>query len=256
MGLARQAWMAFGCVVAATASVPAVADPDRDESGHGRYHHGHERRGDYKEEFWDGHCKVERKWDRKGGYKEERKCRGPGHYQQPAVVIRPGPAVVVYPPWMVAEPAGPVYRPGYEPAPARSGGVFRCNSQAVGNVLGGLLGGVLGNQIGGGSGRALATVGGAIAGVLIGGEIGRRMDARDQACIGQVLEYAPAGRRVAWTDPQNPGLQYAVLPGQVEARGNAHCRSYETEILADDQWRKTFNTACRRPDGIWIGADG
>ncbi len=37
-------------------SQAATADPDKDESGKGR---GGKR--EYKEEFWDGACKVERK---------------------------------------------------------------------------------------------------------------------------------------------------------------------------------------------------
>ncbi|MFL5021368.1 MAG: hypothetical protein ACJ8DW_03830 [Microvirga sp.] len=52
---------------------PAAADPYKDESGHGKRRHGGR---EYKEAFWDGRCKVERKWERNGEYKEERKCRG------------------------------------------------------------------------------------------------------------------------------------------------------------------------------------
>ena len=71
----------------------ASADPDKDESGKGRwrgsyersyedrgYGYGYERprrqRRAFKEEYDDGRCKVERKWERNGEYKEERKCRG------------------------------------------------------------------------------------------------------------------------------------------------------------------------------------
>lgn len=65
------------------ASWGALADPWKDESGHGHYrgHYG----GDHKQEYWDGNCKVERKWERNGDYKEERKCKGP-RYRQPVVV--------------------------------------------------------------------------------------------------------------------------------------------------------------------------
>lgn len=71
----------------------AVADPGKDESGHGRGHR-HDRR-EYKEEYWDGHCKVERKFEKNGEYKEERKCKAPSaaHYA-PAPVYVPAPAVV------------------------------------------------------------------------------------------------------------------------------------------------------------------
>jgi hypothetical protein len=31
---------------------------------------------EYKQEFRQGNCKIERKWERDGGYKEEVKCKG------------------------------------------------------------------------------------------------------------------------------------------------------------------------------------
>jgi hypothetical protein len=76
-------------------SCPAIADPWKDESGHGRWlgeygydddrgrgrDHGYRRNykrhyagREYKEEFWYGGCKIERKWEANGNYKEERKC--------------------------------------------------------------------------------------------------------------------------------------------------------------------------------------
>ncbi|MFC0250784.1 hypothetical protein [Massilia consociata] len=60
-------------VLLASASSVALADPWKDESGKGR----HGERREHKQEFWDGNCKVERKWEKNGGYKEERKCKGP-----------------------------------------------------------------------------------------------------------------------------------------------------------------------------------
>jgi hypothetical protein len=71
----------------------ASADPDRDESGKGRWRGGYERsydgpgrgcgyerlRGErraFKQEYDDGRCKVERKLEKSGEYKEEVKCRG------------------------------------------------------------------------------------------------------------------------------------------------------------------------------------
>jgi hypothetical protein len=63
---------------------PAAADPWKDESGKRRW--GNDRdRGfyrsynydpDYKQEFYRGSCKIERKWERSGEYKEETKCKG------------------------------------------------------------------------------------------------------------------------------------------------------------------------------------
>lgn len=79
-------------------SSAALADPWKDESGKGR-------RGEHKEEYWDGHCKVERKWKKNGDFKEERKCKAPKHHvrrdddrhdrhYQPVIVQEP----VYYPP--------------------------------------------------------------------------------------------------------------------------------------------------------------
>ncbi|MBY5624430.1 hypothetical protein [Rhizobium leguminosarum] len=56
----------------------ALADPWKDESGHGRWrgnHDGHRyERKAYKEEYRRGRCKIERKWD-DDEYKEEIKCK-------------------------------------------------------------------------------------------------------------------------------------------------------------------------------------
>ena len=65
---------ALAALLASGLVVPALADPHKDESGHAR---GKGRHGDreYKEESWDGRCKVERKLEKGGEYKEERKCK-------------------------------------------------------------------------------------------------------------------------------------------------------------------------------------
>ena len=163
-----------------------MADDDDDDHGrrHGRKH---------KEEYWEGNCKIERKWEKDGDYKEKRKCKGGVYHQAQPVLVQP--VTVIYPPWVVVEQGRPHhYRSGYEPAPVQQAQVSYCTSETVGKVLGGLTGAVLGNQVGKGNGRVVATIGGAIAGVLVGGEVGRLMDARDQACVGQALELAPAGR--------------------------------------------------------------
>ncbi len=85
-------------------AAPTYADPHKDESGHGRRHKG----GEYKEEYWDGDCKVERKWGKKGEYKEEVKCDRPRRVVREhehrsgggAIVIRP-PAVIIEPPAVI-----------------------------------------------------------------------------------------------------------------------------------------------------------
>lgn len=83
----------------ATLPFTAAADPDKDESGHGKRRHG---KSEYKHEYWDGNCKVEIK-QKNGDYKEERKCKGPHHVQAAPVVVVPQP-VYVAPPAVVVEP--------------------------------------------------------------------------------------------------------------------------------------------------------
>ena len=79
--------LTLGCMGAAS------ADPWKDESGKSRERGGYARferdfrdygdgyreerreRRASKQEFWDGNCKVERKWDG-DEYKEGRKCKG------------------------------------------------------------------------------------------------------------------------------------------------------------------------------------
>lgn len=228
------------CALAALAvSHGALAGHDDDDDDDDDHPHQH---GKHKEKFWDGQCMVERKW-KHGEYEEKRKCKAPQVVVQPQPVIVQPAAAVVYPPWMVVQQGAPVYAA----APAvPATGVFRCQSQTVGRVLGGVVGGVLGHQLG--DGRPLATVGGAVVGVLVGGDIGRRVDAGDHACVAQVLEFAPAGQRVAWA---SGGQQFAVVPGQVVARRSAQCRTYTFEQQTPQGWTRNTETACRRGDGVW-----
>jgi surface antigen len=191
-------------------------------------------------------------WADRGGHGNG---HGNGHaygWDRPQVVVvpAPAPAVLVYPPWIVQRQGQYTYHPEYRPVRAPST-TTRCGSDTVGRVLGGIVGGALGSQIGGGNGRTLAIIGGAVAGVLVGGEVGRRMDARDQACVGEVLEVAPVGRRVQWVDSR---ITYVVIPGRVVMRQGAHCRPYTLDMQRGRGWQRTEGWACRRPGGIWVAA--
>lgn len=238
--------------LAAAAGVLAGAPARADDDGHHGRGHGH---GKHKEAYWDGDCKVERKW-KHGEYEEKRKCKGHAHGRERVYVVPGQPAaapvqpIAVYPPWIVREQGQYAYHPEYRPvrAPVNA---LRCNSQIVGRVLGGIVGGALGNQIGGGNGRTLATIGGAVAGVLVGGEIGRRIDGKDQACVGEVLEVAPVGRRVQWVQG---ATTYVVIPGRVMMREGAHCRPYTLDMQTRSGWQRTEGWACRRPGGVWVAA--
>lgn len=117
----RVAWRLLLAATAACIGSPAFADPDKDESGHGKRHYdrgdhrsGHVYRGGgHKEEYWDGHCKVERKHDKRGGYKEERKCSsygGHGPHYDPYYGAAPAPGVYVQPPGVVIQPPTVVIR--------------------------------------------------------------------------------------------------------------------------------------------------
>lgn len=77
-------------VVLAVLPFAASADSWKDEGGH-----GHE----FKEKYWDGNCKVERKLKKNGEYKEKRKCKGPvhGYEERGALYVPAPPAVVVEP---------------------------------------------------------------------------------------------------------------------------------------------------------------
>jgi surface antigen len=220
----RMSLMAGLLATTLTLAGAAQADPWKDESGHGR-----RGGGEWKEEFRDGDCKVERKWKKDGGYKEERKCKearerdyGPGVYLGGLpMAIGPMPEI-----------------PG-----------IACNRDLIGGLLGGAAGGLIGNQVGRGGGNTAATIGGAVIGAIVGGTIGRRMDQADQACVGQALEYGRTDQAVAWRDPD--GDYYQVTPTRTFERQGIHCRDYVTQATIDGRRQRVTGTACREPDGTW-----
>jgi surface antigen len=126
-----------------------------------------------------------------------------------------------------------------------------CNRQMLGAVVGGGAGAVLGSTIGKGDGKLLAVAGGAILGVLAGGAIGHSMDEVDQNCIGQTLEHAPNGQRIAWRSPEG-SQQYTVVPTQTfQAEDGRYCREYTADAQIGGHVQKTYGMACRQPDGSW-----
>jgi len=80
---------------------PLAAEADSD-----RHHHRHGR--EYKEKYWEGNCRVERKWKRNGEYQEKRKCRDDyayGYAPQPvAVPVMPVQPGIVISPTIVIRP--------------------------------------------------------------------------------------------------------------------------------------------------------
>lgn len=80
---------------------PLAAEADSD-----RHHHRHGR--EYKEKYWEGNCRVERKWKRNGEYQEKRKCRDDYRqgYMAPPQVVMPmtAPAIIINPPPIIIRP--------------------------------------------------------------------------------------------------------------------------------------------------------
>lgn len=77
------------------AAAPALAHDHR-----GPHHHHHHHGPGGKQVFYDGHCKVERKWSGHG-YKEKVHCPHPpavAYYPAPVVAYHPPPPVYVGPP--------------------------------------------------------------------------------------------------------------------------------------------------------------
>ncbi len=75
-----------GIIAAMLVAAPAAAHPGKHKGGK-----------NWKETYYDGNCKVERKYN-PGGYKEKVDCGPPARYVHPApVVVAPAPVVVAPP---------------------------------------------------------------------------------------------------------------------------------------------------------------
>lgn len=130
----------------------AIADPWKDESGHGHHVrwgppdeivHYEERRG------------GPPPWAPAHGYRREHSGH-PTYHRHPQATYRYSTDFGI--------------------------GHGTCNRHAVGALLGGVAGGVAGAQIGKGDGKTAATIAGTLLGVLVGSHIGRSMDQADRYC--------------------------------------------------------------------------
>lgn len=218
----------------------AIADPGKNESGHGRgaykYEEKYDRGGHVKREWKSGDCKYEYK-SGPGGVKEEYHCKGGRRYAGPLAWVPPGHR-------------GWPYRTAYPQAPLDLD-MGRCNREVIGQILGGAVGGAAGSQIGDGNGRLVAVAGGTLLGFLIGGEVGRTLDQADRLCVDQVLEDAPDGRSIVWTDSRT-NARYEVTPRETyEASGGRYCREFLSKSTVGGETVQTYGTACRQPDGSW-----
>jgi surface antigen len=228
-----------------------LADPWKDESGHGRGHgkkggYGYEEKyehgGRVKHEWKSGNCKYEYKAG-PDGVKEEYKCGGPGRRAGP-------PAHAGPPPWAPPGRRGHTYATGLPQAPLDLD-VGRCNRELIGQMLGGAAGAAAGSQIGDGRGRIAAIIGGAVAGVFLGGEIGRTMDRADYLCLDQALEHAPDGRTIEWRNPDSARGHQLTPRDTYRADDGNYCREYTATSTVGGDKVQTYGTACRQPDGSW-----
>lgn len=220
----------------------AIADPGKDESGHGngrgayKYEEKYDRSGHIKREWKSGDCKYEYK-SGPGGVKEEYKCDDGRRYVGPLAWVPPGHR---------SRP----YRTAYPQAPLDFD-MGRCNREVIGQILGGAVGGAAGSQIGDGDGRLVAVAGGTLLGFLIGGEIGRTLDQADRLCVDQVLEDAPDGQTVVWNGSRT-NARYEVTPRETyEANGGRYCREFLSKSTIGGDTVQTYGTACRQADGSW-----
>jgi surface antigen len=127
---------------------------------------------------------------------------------------------------------------------------YGINKQTVGGALGGVIGGLLGSRVGEGSGKTVATITGVLAGMAAGSYLGKTMDAGDQYCAGQALEYAQDNRPVRWSNPDN-NSSYVVTPVRTYEESGRYCRNYTTRVTTEGNTRTVTGTACRQPDGTW-----
>lgn len=129
-------------------------------------------------------------------------------------------------------------------------GCAQMNNEGVGTISGGVIGGLLGSQFGSGSGQVAAAAGGALVGAFLGGQIGKSMDKVDRMEMQKVLETAPTGRSVVWSNPDT-GYRYTVQPTRTYYRARLPCREYTTRAWIDGRTQLIRGSACRQPDGSW-----
>jgi surface antigen len=219
----RQANMLTGLLTAMvllSTRVDVVADPWKDESGHGR--HGR----------WGHPGEIVHYQDRGGGpppwapaHGYHRKHSGHLSYQSHPQPVGPhsGDFGIAY-------------------------GI--CHRQQVGALLGGVVGGVAGAQIGKGDNKTAATIAGTLLGALVGSHIGRSMDQADRYCTAQVLEHASDRQPIVWRNPEAEA-QYRVTALSSYRQQGQYCREYLAEAQVGNVPQQVYGTACRRPDGTW-----
>lgn len=115
--------------------------------------------------------------------------------------------------------------------------------------LGGLLGATVGaltfkNKI---SGAAIGAGVGTLAGYMVGNE----MDKADQARVSSVLESAPSGRTVAWSNPDSQSYHRATPHPPRYDEGRIERDVTLETTMADGHTHTVYAKAYRLPDGSW-----
>jgi len=123
-------------------------------------------------------------------------------------------------------------------------------------TIGGLGGAATGGLIaaaagGGGAGIAAGVIGGALLGGLIGNMLDQRDKEMQTKAASQALESAPAGKPVAWQNPDS-GHSGTVTPTRTyQTAQGTYCREYTQTVTIDGKKENSYGTACRQPDGSW-----
>ena len=151
------------------------------------------------------------------------------------------------PPWFGPRDGALEYRSQYIPAPLA--GTTRCANPELARTLAAFYRGPLAARIASGEGRSQSTVGGAASGTLLAGAVGRKVPASEQACVAEVLEFAPKAQGVRWA----AGAQrYVVRAAEAQYLQGSYCRAFELELAEGGATVRGKGTACRRPDGVWL----
>jgi surface antigen len=210
----------------------AVAGVDRGERDGKEHKYWHKvKKHDYRTAAYDG-CGGPPPWAPAWGYRRQHRevepCAGPWPYATPAASY--------VAPFGIA--------------------LGRCDRNQVGDVVGNAVGNATSNfmQTRVGSDAQVASLAGAVVGALVSAKVGGRMDRIDRACIGQVLEYAPDGRSIVWSQAAD-GPRYRVVPlATYQTSSGGYCREYQTTALIGSQAQREYGIACRQPSGWQVAS--
>ena len=235
---------------------PVIADPWKDESGHGYQKNKH-----YKQKHKEKHKnKQKREYEYEVEYKVEGHDQGPppwapAHgYRRKHHHDHERTEIIVNVPTQQEDRYVEHDSPHVEFGLASQKiGITSgtCNRETIGAVMGGIVGGVIGNKTSSDKNKTIGTLAGAVIGVVLGKELGRSMDKTDAQCTGQALERARDGQAVVWNNPET-GHNYSVTPYKTyQQKDGRYCRKYNATIKDGGKAQQYAEIACRNQDGVW-----